>query len=476
MRSLLANSLAMLAARLIVPALSFAINVGIARLCGPEVLGGYVHLLALAAIFQTAAAAGLTSLLTRELAAHPEDAAALLRRARTLGAMTGLLATAGFVATAALVTSADRLIPAALLATSILPSAWIAVQESFFMASRTHHRITLVALVENALKLGLAVATFHSGGGLALLCAGVAAARVAALVFGGLLVSRAGVRASWRPVPLAETAGFARAVAPFAVLLVLSMTYFKLDVLLVEALLGPGPTGVYGAALALYSVALLVPESVMGAVYPRLAARHRESSQAYAQATRVAVRLVTAGLVPLALGLICFADVLLRVAYGGRYAEAAPVLRLLAASLPLHAANGALGQALQAGRLQGPMVRIVFAGLGAHAALCALLVPRLGITGAPIAILASSLVVTVGAALVFHREVSPLVPAPAGLLATACIVGPIALTLAAPAGWTYIAGAVGLLALAAAARGLLITEDDRTALRQAMRPTRLGPA
>lgn len=62
----------MLAARLLVPVFSFAINVGIARTYGAETLGVYIHLLALLLIFQAAAGAGMQLLLTRELATAPK--------------------------------------------------------------------------------------------------------------------------------------------------------------------------------------------------------------------------------------------------------------------------------------------------------------------------------------------------------------------------------------------------------------------
>ncbi|HEY7515029.1 MAG TPA: hypothetical protein VIC87_11150, partial [Vicinamibacteria bacterium] len=63
--SLLANAFAMLVARLLLPATSFAINIAIARMYGPASLGAYVHLLTSLLIFQTVAGAGMSLLLPR---------------------------------------------------------------------------------------------------------------------------------------------------------------------------------------------------------------------------------------------------------------------------------------------------------------------------------------------------------------------------------------------------------------------------
>jgi len=454
--SLVANGLATLAARLVGPLLSFAIAIGVARVCGPEVLGSYAYLLALLAVFQTAASGGLTGLLTREFAARPEDTVRYLRSGRTLAAATGTVAAIGYVAVARLLARTDNLAATLLLATTLVPSAWISVHEAYFMATRTHHRLALVAAGENALKLGLALLTFRGGGGLAYLCAGVAVSRALALGVSTAMVARAGARGGWRPAPAVEVRKLAVELAPFALVLVFSMTYFRLDVLLVEALLGPGRTGVYSAAVAFYTAALVIPDSAMAAVYPRLAARFRESSHSYADATLVAVRLVSAGLVPVSIGLICLAGPLLRLSYGGRYADASPALRLLAASLPIHAANAALGQALLAGRLQRAMARMTFLAMVVHGGLTLVLLPRVGIVGAPISLVASSLLFMVGAGWEFHREVSRLVLTRSTLARLTVVAGPIVVTLLSPAGWTYLSGAAGLAALGLAAPGVLL--------------------
>jgi O-antigen/teichoic acid export membrane protein len=317
------------------------------------------------------------------------------------------------------------------------------------MATRAHHQVTLVALGENALRFALAMTAIVAGGGVVALAASVAVSRFAGMIASAVLVERSGVRDAWRPVPVGQLRDFAAAVAPFGLLLFAGMAYFRLDVLMSEALLGAVPTGVYAAALTFYTAAMIVPDGLMAAVYPRLAARFRESPDGYAQATRMTVRMVTAALVPVSLGLVCLAPLLLKVAYGGRYAGAVPVLRLLAASLPIHAANAALGQALLAGNLQGPMLRGTLVSLVLHAVTLGLFLPRVGIVAAPVSMAFSSALFTAWCAWVFHRRVSRLSWDPSLARNMAAIVVPIALTLAAPEGWTLAGAVVGLAFLAA---------------------------
>ncbi|MCP4656194.1 MAG: oligosaccharide flippase family protein [bacterium] len=466
--SLAANGLAMLAARLLVPAFSFAINVGIARVYGAETLGVYVQLIALVVVFQTMAGAGIPLLLTRDLAAHPDETPLQLRRARSFALASGGLATLAFAAYAQWLLPADRSAPAFLLALSVLPSARIAIQEAFFMARRAHHRVTLVAFAENALKLALAAGVFAFGGGILGLCAAITLARCAALGAGEWMMRGAEDRRTERPT-LADALAFGRAVAPFAVLFTLSMVYFRVDVLLVAALRDAGDTGFYGAALALFSIALLVPSSAMSALYPRLAAMFRSSHEGYARATLVSVELLTLGIVPLSLALICFADRILTTAYGDPFLVSAPVLRLLAATLPLQAVNGAFGHALQAGKLQASMLRIVAMGLAAHVVMLVVLVPRLGIEGAAVSLVVSSALVTVGTARAFHSRVAPI-PLDAGAISSLLAgVGPIVLTLLAPSSLTLVAGLAGLVWLALGLVVVVRRSAEYTQLARAMR-------
>jgi O-antigen/teichoic acid export membrane protein len=447
MSSLLANSVAMLVARVLVPLFSFAINIAVARLAGAATLGAYVQLVALLLLFQTLAGAGLTPLLTRELSARPGEAVPLLRKARTLALATGCLSAAAFAAVAWTVLPPDRLAPALVLCAAVLPSAWISVQEAFFMARRTHHRVTGIALFEGALKLALAALSIALGGGLVGLCAGATVARIAALGAGDVMVRRAGVSGAWRR-DAAGAAALGRAAVPFAALLATSMLYFRVDVLLAGVLLGDGPTGVYAAALSLASILLLLPESALAALFPRLAAAFQSSVEGYADAALLSARVLAVGVVPFALALVCLAAPILGIAFGPRFLPAAEALRLLGASVPLHAVNGALGQALQAGRFQRPALVVVSLGVVLHVAGCLVLLPALGIAGAAVSILVSSVAVASGALWAFHRYVRRLRIGPADLLLPAGIAGAMAAAVVAPDAWRVPAAVAGLALLA----------------------------
>ncbi len=436
--SLRANALAMLAAKLLPPVFAFAVHLGIARLAGPESLGAYVTLLAVLMVFQAVAGAGMQFLVAREIAAFPERAVSHAQEARAFGLVSGLAATVAYGIYAFTMLPPERWAPALALMATILPSAWIALHDAVFIATRNHYCIAVVAVAENSIKLGVAVVALAMGQGLVAVCIGIAVARLVGLGVGGWLVHHIGVRKTWQ-FQLGAVAPFARAVAPFSGLFVMSMAYFRIDVPIVQMIAGERATGFYGAAAALYGAMLLLPESALTVAYPRLAWSFRSSKDGYVRATWLVVKVVAISMVPLAIVLIAAAPMIVQVAYGATYAPAITVLRLLALSLPIHALNGALGQALQAGGEQRAMVRVVATGLIAHAFLNVALVSWFGIEGAAMAMLLSSSWVAAGALRAMHVRVARIHLAAALTPAAIVVVAPLVLVSVAPRG--YLAAA-----------------------------------
>lgn len=447
--SLLANWVAMLAARLMPPVFGFAINVGIARAWGTAGLGAYVYLTSLLLVFQAVAGAGMSLLLVREIAAHPDRTPQLAAQGRAVGLVSGLVAMLGFVLLSLLQDSPETRQAGCVLALSLLPSAWITVQEACFVARRRHHVVALTAAAENVVKLSLAATAFFAGGGLVALCAAITIARFCSLLLGQRLLAAEGAASAWR-FEARGSGPLVRALPPFAGMLVLAILYFRVDVLVVQWLRPEAETGLYAAALTLYTVALLLPESALSAVYPRLAHAFHTGHDGFGRGTWLAAKLLAVALVPVSLGIIALAEPVLGIIYGHRFDGAAEPLTLLAASLPLHALNGAFGQALQASGHQKAAMQVAGLATGVHLVVTVAFVSLFGLDGAPIAVLTSSTLAAVATGVLVHRHAAPL-PRGAGIAWTAVtIVGPIGLALAFTPAHAILGGALALVWLAAA--------------------------
>jgi O-antigen/teichoic acid export membrane protein len=162
-----------------------------------------------------------------------------------------------------------------------------------------------------------------------------------------------------------------------------------------------------------------------------------------------------------ALVLVALSDVIVTTVYGPSFAAAAPLLRLFALALPIHAFNGALGQALQSAGQQRAMAWIVTSGLALHVVLTAFLVPALGIGGAAVAMIVSSSVVALGALRTLHSRVAAISLTARAIPAILAVLGPLALVMAAPAPLRLATAGVGLAWLVAGAlwHGIFVPAD-----------------
>lgn len=184
------------------------------------------------------------------------------------------------------------------------------------------------------------------------------------------------------------------------------------------------------------------------------------------------VKLLLVATVPLTVATICLAKWVLVLVFGAEYEGAARTLGLLAASLPLHAINGAIGQSLQAGHQQVSMMRIVTMGLAAHMVGIVVFIRLYGIEGAAVSVLVSSTLVTLGSFWAFHRNVAALHVGPRSLFTGVAVIAPIAVSLATPSPWQLPVGLLAGAVFTVVALFGVVTRLEREKVVRAVRPVR----
>ncbi len=118
---------------------------------------------------------------------------------------------------------------------------------------------------------------------------------------------------------------------PFALVFLLNTVYFKIDVVILEALRGPTEVGYYQAGYKFLEGLSFIPQTVMNAVFPALSVLHLGQLAALRGAYTVTIKLLTAIAVPAAVALAFGAGplmALLRV-----YPQSGPAVRILALAL-----------------------------------------------------------------------------------------------------------------------------------------------
>lgn len=186
----------------------------------------------------------------------------------------------------------------------------------------------------------------------------------------------------------------------------LSLLYFKGDVLLLRAWSGNAEVGAYSAAYKVFEGAAIVPSVVLAAAFPLLVRLHGDRDRQHRWERRLVVLLL--GLGGLA-GAAMYAGgrpLILRL-YGSGYLRAVPSVTLLAIAVPVMFLNLALTHFLVARRLEARNVLFSLLMLLVNVGANLILIPRQGGPGAALATLLTELALTICCVAVLGRQWFP---------------------------------------------------------------------
>lgn len=371
-RHVLLNAGALTGSNLWRIAVSFLLQILVARRLGLEALGQYTLLMAVLNIGQVLTEMGLPLLLVRDLARRSDLRRALLRQALFIQGTAALVTAVGLVALTALLPAASPLRPALWWIGASWPMyAALSAGETLFQAAE---RMELVLGVEGAINLLTALASIGvlwQQGTVVHLAAVVALAQVVSVMLAGWLVMRERLLAEPQIPAAAGALGLARQALPFLGLSLADVLLQRLDIVLVGLVGGATAAGLYSAAYNLLRVAVKLMQSFWRALYPTLS---RLSAQTPARYHQLMARSLRYGLlicIGAAAAGMAVADPLLALLYGAEFPGSAPVLRIALWIMPLFFVESALVNRLLV--QQRPHAALLLTT--AHVAALALLLP-----------------------------------------------------------------------------------------------------
>jgi O-antigen/teichoic acid export membrane protein len=315
--------------------LGIAVGLALVRLLAEPVFGAYSLATTSIGLAGILADFGLDTLLIRECALRPGQAARLLRSAVVIRllvsiAITGLLVT--LAAVTDLIGQPDLLLIGGL---SLLPRGLL---RAYAAALTGTGRVQTAAQLEGITTVGVVTCT------LALVVAGLppdgAAAALAGLLAGNMIGWLAAV-AMWQqarivPDTVAENrhdiSGLVAAALPFVLVGLAGAAFQSLDIYVVRLFYWssgqPDAVALYAAPFRVLNLLLLVPTAWGVVALPRYARLHGDTNARRALIRRDTALLFGVGAV-LSIACTALADPLTRLALGERYAGTAPILALL---------------------------------------------------------------------------------------------------------------------------------------------------
>ena len=351
---------------------------------GTSALGGYSLLTNVFYMSALMPLLGLSTALTRRAATEREHVGREMSNALVFAAPVAVVITLLIGTLGPASYGAELRTPFLLLALSLLPTAWSLVSESTLLGLERVADIARVQFAETILRTGFALLAVSLGYGLtgvfavflALRCAVALAYRFHPSLprFDRREVSRALQRRNWREVPVFLGIGLLAAVSG------------RIDIIALSRMAGLHEAGVYAAASRLYDASLMLPTIAALSVMPTLA-RLFASDRAYFQGVLVlAMRLSLGAGFVVAIAVAALAEPIIHLLYRPEMAPAAPVLRWLIFCAVLVTLDQILSSTMMAAKAQAHDLGALTLSVALLVAGMILLVPRLGATGAAMAV------------------------------------------------------------------------------------------
>jgi O-antigen/teichoic acid export membrane protein len=394
------NATALVASDVVSKGVLFLWQLVLARWLGDSGYGIYGTIGALLAVGASIVEFGMGLIVVREVAKRPQDSRRFL--AATL-ATQPLLAVAsyGCLGLAAWLLGYDPALRAllALAAVSLLINALGNICHNQLIAAERMelpaaisvvHVLTLVALAATALWMGTGLWGLY----IATLAAGVLRSGLYWLALYSI------DRASVGPLDPTAVRELFRAGLPIAVLSFLTLCCIYIDKVLTVALIGIRPAGYLAAAFVIsFGVTELLNTTVLVAILPLMSRFAAQSEQELHRAMGKLTLLTLAVGLPVATLISMLATPLCAWLFGEGFLPTADVLRILIWYTCVAMVANVYAQGLVVQNRQKRLMVLRAVGLALAVTLNLLLLPRVGVTGAPVAALVSeafALVMMVG--------------------------------------------------------------------------------
>ena len=327
-RTIAANTVWLFSEKVVGRLITFLLMVVLARALGTVGFGKLNFANSFAVVFIFLADMGIGTLITRDIAANRDGAAAYFGKSVVL--IAPLIALAAVVITGAAFIAdvpGDTFYLIFLFAGYQLLKNLGAVYAAVFRAFERMQYAAGVLLVERILLLvfcllALRFSSTLIGIGVAYLLAGALF-----LVLTVTLVHARFIVPEYRIKP-EHFKYMVRQGFPLAVVAVLSLFYFNIDMIMLGKLRGEASVGVYGAAYRLFFTLATLFNPLLTAVFPTMSRLYQETAGArLARVYRTSVKFLLGVSIPLVVGGAMLSEGIIDFVYGSEFGASAPVFR-----------------------------------------------------------------------------------------------------------------------------------------------------
>lgn len=446
------NSIAPILLTLFNRAIDFAFAALMLRILGPANAGDYYYAINIFGWFEILTNFGLDAYLIREVARHRDQGNRYLfnTTAVRLGlALVGLPLLAGFIALRQNViaepASPQTILSILLLYAGLVPGSLSKGLTSIFYAYEKAEYPAAISTFSTLLKVTLGTATLLAGWGIIGLAGASILINLATFGVLGVLALRLFFKPKWEP----ERALCGEMVGeswPLMLNHLLASLFFKVDVVLMEAIKGNIVVGLYSTGYKFLDALNVIPSMFTFAVFPVISRQAKEDPEGFLRVYRLGVKLLVTLALPAAVIATLAGEEMVLVLGGEQYLPDSMIaLQLMVWSMPIGWINSLTNYVLVALDQQRYLTRAFIIGFTFNLIANLIFMPRYSYQASAIIHTFSELALFIPFAIGLHRQLGRLnwwsiVGKP--LLAATAMGGLALLLLPLGRGWALLAAIV----------------------------------
>lgn len=380
----------------------------ISRLGGPDLLGEYSLVLAWILLFQGIAGFGIPEFIMRETGIRGAASAPHLSQGFIIGLATSAAAMSILLALTVLLDYATHITTALRLGTlALVPITVNGLCRAGFVARRQMGFVFCILLVESLIVMALSTWSLLHGGGVISLVATLCGAKLVSSVLAVYWFNRHGVP-FWQRFDWALCRTLLGPITAFAISNALGMVALRVNTIMLSFWASMTVVGHYAAAAKILDIALIFPSLCAQLVMPRVAYAFAQRQAHELALFEKAFHAIFSAAVPIGVGVLFYADIIVASLFGPSFTEAVLPLRILMICFMIEVADALMGVVLKSAHRQSQDVRLYAVNPGLNIVVNVVAIPALGSTGAALSKLAGVLASSTNRYVAISRDVVPL--------------------------------------------------------------------
>lgn len=201
-----------------------------------------------------------------------------------------------------------------------------------------------------------------------------------------LLITRKYCLDQWRsPISFQQLRNILYKSFPFGILLVLSVIYFKADIIMLSKLQGKAAVGFYEGAYKFIEASMFIPTSIVSVLLPVMSRTFVTDKTSYNRVYVHSTRILAMGILPVVIGVSFFSKEIILLVYNTDYLPSASALTLLIWALFFIFINAPVGNIVATSNLMHAFLPYAIGNTLLNIVLNLFLIPQYSFWGASFA-------------------------------------------------------------------------------------------